>query len=564
MSQARDLRFIFDARVPMRDGVELSADVYLPAGQAELPAILTRTPYDNANPDEVRTAQYFAGHGFAFVSGDVRGRGDSDGRFAPFRGEGPDGYDTVEWIARQPWCNGRIGMMGASYACSTQWWTAFEQPPHLVTLVSTAVSGRLVQSPYLRGKIHAQFLMWLQRVGGRTMQPGVPGTEDGPTIDWPRVLDHRPIRDAVREMGRDSPAWEEWLDHANDAAYWERESHFREYTRVDLPVLHITGWYDGSLVGELELFAGMVRDSPAHDRQHLIIGPWDHRGTRRPESALRYLDFGPGAVVDIDDIHRRWFDHWLRGIEDESFTPALHVSLFTMGRNTWRRVETWPLSDSISRILYFHSTGDANSASGDGQLSDEPPVDEPVDTYVYDPADPTPSAPSLEEFVVAPGPLDHLDRCFVESRHDVLVYTSDALSEEIEVTGTPVVRLWASTDAADTDFAATLCDVDTAGRSTIVSECLVRSAYRTGDGTCEPVSPGQVVAYQLQLNPTSLVFAIGHRIRVAVMSAEFPSYNRNPNTGAAIGDDEKLRPATQRIHHTATFASHIEIPATRP
>jgi uncharacterized protein len=563
MSRDEDLRFILDARIPMRDGVELSADIYLPAGQTTLPAILTRTPYDNANPDEVRTAQYFARHGFAFVSGDVRGRGDSDGRFVPFRGEGPDGYDTVEWIARQPWCNGRVGMMGASYACSTQWWAALEQPPHLVTLVSTAVSGRLVQSPYWRGKIHAQFLMWLQRVGGRTMQPGVPGIPDGPAIDWARILDHRPLREAVREMGRASPAWEEWIDHADDASYWEKESHFRDYAEVDLPVLHLTGWYDGSLVGELELFDGMVRDSPARDRQHLIIGPWDHRGTRRPESTLRYLDFGGGAVVDIDDIHRRWFDHWLRGIEDEAFTSALHVSLFTIGRNTWRQVASWPLSDSAPHILYLHSAGGANSDGGDGRLGDELPVDEPVDSYVYDPADPTPSAPTLEDFVVAPGPLDHLDRCFVESRHDVLVYTSDTLSEEIEVTGTPIVRLWASTDAVDTDFAATLCDVDATGRSTIVAECLVRSAYRTGDGICEPVPPGEVAAYQLQLNPTSLVFGIGHRIRVAIMSAEFPSYNRNPNTGAAVGDDGTLRLATQRIHHTSTSPSHIELPTMR-
>jgi putative CocE/NonD family hydrolase len=551
-------RFIFDARIPMRDGVELSADVYLPHDGNVQPAIVTRTPYDNADPGLVKTAEYFAAHGYAFVSCDVRGRGDSDGRFRPFRGERADGYDTVEWVAEQAWCNGKVAMMGASYACSTQWWAACESPPHLVTIASTAVSGRLIQSPQLRGKLHLQFLLWLQRVGGRTMQPGVPAGDGGPSIDWPAVLTHVPLRDADLALGRCNSAWEEWMAGRKDRQSWHSDSHFHDFAEVRLPVLHVTGWYDGSLTGELEMYEGMLRQSAAADEQYLLIGPWNHAGTRTPRAALGHLEFGDAAVLDMDELHLAWFDRWLKG-RKAAWTKERRVRVFCMGENRWHDLAGWPPTTTLT-AWYFSSSGKANGGDGDGYLSCAEPTGEPLDQYTYDPRDPTPSAPSLEAFVTGAGPLDHLDRAFVESRSDVLVYTSSALTEPLTIVGTPRVRLWASTSAIDTDFAAALCTVNTEGRSTIVAEGLIRTSYRTGDGPSQPLPAQSVSLYEICLNPTSITVPEGHRLRVDITSAEFPAYDRNPNTGALVGDDEIMSAAVQRIWHSERQSSHIELP----
>ena len=554
------VRRIFDARVPMRDGVELSADIYLPGAEGRYPTIVTRTPYDNANRECTDAARFLAQNGYVFVSCDVRGRGDSDGRFSPFRGEGKDGYDTIEWAASQPWCDGQVGMMGASYACSTQWWTALEQPPHLVTLVSTAVSGRLVQSPQLRGKIHLQFLPWLHRTGGRSMQPGLDPADDI-GIDWERILTHRPLRDAADAMAFYGRAWGDWLDHSSEVDYWMDDLHFRDYSRVALPVLHITGWYDGSLVGELELFDGMRRDSSARDQQYLVVGPWDHGGTRTPTSSLDHVDFGSAALIHVDELHLRWFNHWMKKTRDPEFESDQRVHTFTMGKNEWRVDETWPPAGTTQRIFYLHSNGSANSREGDGRLDTEAPRDdEPMDGYSYDPSDPTPSAPNLASFVMKAGPLDYLDRAYVESRSDVLVYTTEALDADLQIAGAPLVRLWAATDMPDTDFAAALCDVDPTGRSTILAEALIRASYRTGRGRHEPVRQDTVVLYELALNPTSILLPRGHRLRLEIMSAEFPAYDRNPNTGRSVGDDVEMSIATQQIWHAGTSCSHIALP----
>jgi putative CocE/NonD family hydrolase len=541
----------------MRDGVTLSVDVYLPDTDTPAPAILHRTPYDNANPDLVATAGYFADHGYAFVAADVRGRGDSDGVFAPFRGEGPDGYDTIEWVAAQPWCDGKVGMMGGSYAGSTQWWAARLNPPHLVTMVSTATSGFQVQDPQRRGKLRPSLFQWLHRIAGHTMQPGLPPGA-GPRIDWRAVLTHRPYRDIDRALGRTNTAWRDWLAHRTPD-YWEQESAFHSFDRIAVPVLHITGWHDGSVVGEL-LSYERVRDEAALDdgQQFLLIGPWDHAGTRRPQQRLGCLDFGEQALYDIDGLHLRWFDHWLRG-RDTGLLDEPRIRVFTMGVNRWQNLTQWPPPASPTRF-YLRSGGGANTAAGDGRLCLRAPGNEPADRYIYDPADATPSTPEDEVAFWGEGPLERIEHGFVEDRADVLVYTTDPLTEDVEVTGKPYVRLWAETDAVDTDFAAVLTDVHQDGRSITVAEGLVRAAYRDPLRAPALLTPGQVQEYHIPLNPTSIVFRAGHRIRLCVVSAEFPAYDRNPNTGAFVGDDDEIRVATQRVHHRTDRPSYLCLP----
>jgi hypothetical protein len=392
------------------------------------------------------------------------------------------------------------------------------------------------------------------------MQPGVPPDEFSPSIDWTEVLLHRPVREADRAMGRPGTAWQEWIANASDGSYWASDSHFQDYERIDLPVLHITGWYDGSLVGELEIYEQMLRFSPAAARQYLLVGPWNHGGTRRPLAQLGPLRFGDAAILDMDAVHLRWFDHWLRSSPDPEISGGPWVKIFTMGTNRWRDLRCWPPQGFKAHILYFHSAGSANSRAGDGSLDTAEPSRERSDSYRYDPRDATPSAPDLETFLTNSGPLDNLDREFVESRDDVLVYTSAPLERDMEVTGVPVVRLWAQSDASDTDFAAALSDVDAAGRSIILAEGLIRTSYREGLGPSGPIFPNKPVMFTLDLNPTSVVLKAGHRVRVSIMSAEFPAYSRNPNTGAPLGDDQEMTVATQTVLHRRGQASQIELP----
>jgi putative CocE/NonD family hydrolase len=555
-----DIRFMFNLPVPMRDGVKLSADVYLPAEQGRYPAILQRTPYDNTMPLWVSIARYFAEHGYAFVSQDVRGRCDSEGEWWPLMNEAEDGYDTIEWLAGQPWCDGKVGMMGGSYGGHVQWMAARERPPHLVTLVSSAAAGRWMQEfPYSNGKLMPYGMWWLNLVGGRTMQTTVPvsGTaQAAPFLNWKRLLYHRPFRTLDEALGRTNTVWREWLAHPTFDDYWRRLSLEGQFEQIDLPVLHITGWYDGDQWGELYFYNQMIAHSPAAGKQFLLSGPWDHGGTRTPRAELGGIDFTPASVLDINDIHLRWFDYWLKG-QDNGQQGDARVKIFVMGRNEWRQDEVWPLPDTQMTPYYFHSGGRANTLAGDGQLSLVAPFEEPPDCYTYNPENPTPCVPDLESY---PGGDYPLDQRYVERRDDVLTYSSPVLEDIVEVVGTPFVELYAASDAVDTDFAAVLTDVYPDGRSVLLAEGILRASYRDSLEAPTLLVPGQVYKYRIELNATALAFLPGHRIRIEIVSCRFPSWDRNPNTGAPIGDDEQVRLATQTVYHDRAYPSHILLP----
>jgi len=555
-------RLLLDQRVPMRDGVTLSADIYLPpTGDGPWPAILQRTPYDNTMELWVQLATFFARHGYAFVSQDVRGRCDSDGAWEPFVNEGPDGHDTIVWIGQQPWCNGKVGMMGGSYGGFVQWAAAKERPPYLTALVSTAAAGRwMEEAPYRFGVFAPYWIWWLNLVGGRTLQQPVYAQREVP--DWPRIFTHRPLRDLDLALGRTNTVWRKWLEHDTFDEYWRRLSLIGHFSRIDLPVLHITGWFDGDQWGELHYWHGMVRESPAADRQWLIIGPWDHAGTRTPRQQLGGRDFGPEAVVDMKAIHLRFFDRWLKGV-DNGADRDRRVRIFTMGTNAWRDEDTWPPAGTAVVPLYFRSGGRANTLAGDGRLSPEPPAgDEPADTYTYNPDDPTPSVPDLGGLPFGDYPLDNRWRL---RRDDVLVYTSEPLEEDLELTGHPFVVLHAASDCPDTDWHVSLCDVLPDGRSDQLTSGCLRAAYRGGlEARPEPIEPGRVYEYRIELMATSNVFRRGHRIRVTVASANYPASARNPNTNARTGHDDQVRVARNGVFHTAAYPSRLLAPVVRP
>jgi uncharacterized protein len=420
--------------------------------------------------------------------------------------------------------------------------------------VSTATSGRWVQDPQLHGKLRPYLFIWLHRVAGNTMQPASPSAQGEQLIDWWEIVSHRPYRDIDIALGRTNTVWREWLANSENPAYWEKLSAFHSYEKIDVPVLHITGWYDGSAPGAIHSFEQMREKSPASANQFLVVGPWDHAGTRTPKRNLGGVDFGEHAVIDMHELHLRWFDHWLKGIPNGQANEE-RVRLFTMRRNQWRDT-LWPPAGATECLYYLAGNG-AGSGADTGRLELEPSGAEGIDQYLYDPDQPTPSTPDRNAFLISDATLEHT---YVEERDDVLIYTSQPLDVDLEVTGAPFVHLYAATSAVDTDFAVALCEVSPDGSSVLIAEGLVRTTYRRGDGSRESIRPDTVNAYRVELGPTSVVFKCGYSLRLCVASAAFPAYDRNPNTGAALGHDDAAVAATQRIYHGGAHASHLVLP----
>ncbi len=525
-----------------RDGVRLSNDVYLPAGQTPSPAVLVRTPYDNTRPDFVGWARRFAAHGYAFVIQDVRGRGDSDGTFVPWVDEFDDGYDAVEWVSSQPWCDGQVGMLGGSYMAWVQWTAASRRPPHLRTLVTSGSLGRWFRDwPYRFGAFWAEdYLEWVNRVSGRSYQPAT-------SIDWSVIHEHRRPRSMDATLGRPMPHWQECLDHTTFDAFWQRLA-ISGYEAMDLPALHITGWFDACAPGELHHYHEMTALSPAAAAQSLLVGPWDHGGACATGQAVAgALDFGADGSIDLPGVWLTWFDRWLRGLDGEPFPP---VRYFAMGANEWRVADGWPPSETEERAFYL-TAGRSLAA----EPAAEPAAERATHVFRYDPADPT---PAMNELTVDPLPeWSPRDTGFLERRADVLVFTGDPLVRPVEVAGPVHLLLHASSSAIDTDFAAVVADVDPDGRSILVSHGILRASFRESLTEPTPLVAGQCYALAIELADLGHVFQPGHAIRLIITSCLFPYYHPNPNTGANYGDER----ADDYVTATQTVFSGIDHPS---
>lgn len=539
-------RHLWDVRTPMRDGVELSSDVYFPEGGVNggpYPTLLFRTPYGNQGAVPVQYAKYLSNKGFAVALQDVRGRHDSDGVPYPFNYEGPDGYDSIEWFAEQEWSTGKIGMFGGSYVGWVQWAAARELPPHLSALVSTAAAGRWGEElPYHNGMIYLPLIGWLHTVSGRIWN-----TSDG--INFQDVYRHVPLRTLDQAIGRPLPAMHDWLDHPYMDEYWKSvRLTEKDFAAIDLPVLHITGWYDGDHPGTLFFYDGMREHSPAADKQHVLIGPWDHAGTRNPKRITGAVDFGEAAIVDVLDAHVQWFNKWLCD-EDNGVEKQEKARYFATGSNEWRTADQWPPAGTATPY-YLGVSGSLGSASGDGS-----------DSYQYDPEDPVVMASDWNFYatltLTAPSPLD---RRFIERRDDVVVYTSDVVSESVDIAGKPTMHLFASSDCLDTDWVVLLTDVAPDGSSTLLSEGIMRARYHESLEYESLLTPGETYEFTMVMGAITHTFKPGHRIRVDVTSSYFPIYARNLNTGGVIADEVEPRIATNTIMHS----SYIDLPVVKP
>jgi putative CocE/NonD family hydrolase len=491
--------------------------------------------------------------GFALVCQDVRGQHGSDGRFSPFKTEGADGYDSVEWVAAQAWCSGAVGMSGRSYPAATQWRAAVERPPALRAIFPVVVGSDYYDGwIYHGGAFEFGFnLFWVHLMTSPKARGSLDEHYRHLPISAPPLLEESPAGDFYRE----------WLAHPTYDEHWQALSLRGRYGDVHMPAYNVGGWFDIFLGGTLENFT-RVRDeggSPAaRQGSRLLVGPWGHGSAFGAYPDHRFKEFGAAGNVDLADMQLRFFHtHLVSEGRQEEQAP---VRIFVMGENVWRDEREWPLARAEQERWFLH--GDANG--GAGSLSLEAPGPEAGDEYVYDPRDPAPTLggpTSLPGKMMRPsaGPVDQRP---LEERPDVLVYSSAPLEEPLEVTGPLELVLFAATSARDTDFVGKLCDVDPDGCSRILAEGVIRARYREGFEEAVPVEPEQAYEYRIDLVATSNVFLAGHRIRLDVTSSSFPRFDRNAGSGKQLGEDseDSLTTARQRVFHDADRASHLLLP----
>jgi len=545
---AYELKIDFNRRVPMRDRVELSADVYRPKAPGRFPVLLNRTPYTKTSASTMNIAQYFVSHGYVYVAMDVRGRGDSDGTFVPYRNDAQDGYDTIEWLAVQEWSTGKVGTLGGSYNGAIQWLTAVKQPPHLTTMVVLASpSDPFVEWP--TGQPLPMDISWYHFTSGHVLQ-------NMAAVDWKKLYEHLPLITMDEAMGRPNRFWKEEVEHAKLDSWWEDLRYQNKYERVRVPVLNISGWYDDELVGTPLNFIGVTTKGATPEvrrSQRLLVGPWPH--AINSSTKLGQLDFGPTAVIDLNGYWLRWFDYWLKGI-DNGLMNEPPVRIFVMGENVWRNESEWPIGRTQWTKYYLHSNGRANTLSGDGKLSTTAPAEEAEDNYSYDPAKPVPFITDAS-FSQIGGPDDYRT---VEEREDVLVYTSEPLTEDMEVCGPIRAQLVAASSARDTDFMAKLLDVWPNGFVQRLNDGMVRARFREGMDKPSLIEPGRAYTYNLDLWNTCQLYRKGHSIRLEVSSSAFPKYDRNLNTGDTLGQSTRMEVARQKVYHDRARLSYVVLP----
>ncbi|MDP6983252.1 MAG: CocE/NonD family hydrolase [Candidatus Latescibacteria bacterium] len=543
-----------DTKVPMRDGVQLSADLFLPRGAGPRPTVLMRTPYSNSLEATIEKGQRLADGGYNCVIMDCRGRWDSEGEYVPFLNEGVDGFDTQEWIGQQPWSDGTIGTAGASYLGTTQW-----RPAPLGSSYLKCIVPRVICTDYYSGLLYPGgalqlnvAMTWGMRTHGRTGQ-------DIEFHNWTQAFRHLPIRDIDQSGGRDLPFWRDWIDHPSYDDYWSPMDDEQRWNQIKVPALNMGGWFDLYANQTFTNFNGLRLHggSELARQSQLIIGPWPHALSMSTRTGD--IDFGQQSLYDLEALELRWFDRWLRGI-DNGIERESPLRLFIMGANRWQDEDEWPLARTDWQRWFLHSEGQANSVIGDGRLSLESPVAEAADQFVYDPDYPVQTLGGnncCSPHVVPWGPHDQRP---AEMRGDVLCYTSDPLAGDLQVIGPIEVVLFAATDGLDTDWTAKLVDVFPNGYAMNLCDGIVRARYRESCETPSLLEAGTIYEYRIEVGVTGNVFQVGHRLRLEISSSNFPRFDRNPNTGNTYGVDAQLRVAHQTVHHSADHPSHVRIP----
>ena len=522
--------------VPMRDGIRLSANVFRPGAQGRYPAVLLRTPYDKGSA--ITTAyQAYVNHGYAVVVQDVRGRYKSGGKFEPINQDVNDGDDTLNWIARQSWSDGGVGMYGGSYLGIAQWKAALARNPHLKAIF-----------PYVSGDDDYRDRFYstggAMKIGHRLLWLAENMRANGYVPpDFKSYVSTLPVRRAgAAATGRSVDVWNIAINHPSYDQFWKSVSVREHLKDVHVPVYAVGGWFDNYVESDLDAFSILSKHNHS-DR--IMIGPWPHVFSATFPGA----NFGKDAQVSLRPEILKWFDRWVKGKDIPA--PEHPVRLFVMGINKWRDEDEWPLARARNEKFYL---------GPGGELGSKPDPRTEPDSFVYDPRNPVPTvggAVCCDQRVFPWGPLDQRQ---VEKRRDVLSYTTAPMPADTEVTGPIRVVLYASSSAVDTDFTAKLVDVFPDGQARNLTDGILRTRYRDSLEFPKLMMPGDVYRMTIDAGVTSNVFRAGHRIRLEISSSNFPRFDRNPNTGELPADDREMRTATQTVYHDHDRHSYLLLP----
>ncbi len=543
--------------IAMRDGVRLSADIYRPTDGESHPVLFELTPYGNSSSSpfvgSVESAWPFVKRGYAVVVVDVRGQYDSEGTFDPWRRDGEDGSDVIAWIARQPWSNGKVATIGASYTGWNQWLIAKQQNPHHVAMLPyVGPSNAFTEIIRMNGAPNLDILFsW-----AATRYGHVGGGED---VNWMEIMMQLPLDSLIEKIGRSVPFWREWMERDRVDEYWEPMQMEGHFDKIKIPTFTVTGWWDGQAFGATNAYVNLMRTGVDPSDHMLIIGPWLHSVLRRGVKPIKLgeREFGPQSIIPLDDIRFRWLDHHMLG---KPRTDLPNVMYFLTVKNEWKTASTWPMPQTEFTEFYLESGGRANTLFGDGVLRRGTPGQGRADEFTYDPMNPVIGVATRDGGAssgLRQGPVDSRS---VETREDVLVYTSEPLAEGMEVTGPVKAKIYFSTDVPDTDITVKLLDVEPDGRALELSDGIMRARYRNSYSEPELLEPGRVYSIEVPMYPVSNYFKAGNRIRIEVSSSNMPLYGRNLNTGKSSETTREYRVAHTKIHHTAQYPSQMLLP----
>lgn len=553
-----------DRDVPMRteDGIELFADVYRPTGDGSHPVLLVRLPYNKATGAIFTYAPpaWYARHGYIVVVQDTRGRYRSQGVFDPLVNEFTDSHTAVEWAARLPGGNGEVGMYGGSYLGWVQLAAAVEQPPSLRACAPAVIGPDGHSWAWRNGAFNLAFaLSWTLEVGHHETERA--GQADGrreltqALTNFVCAASYQPIVELPALRFARCAFFHEWASRPSPTdPYWQARSVGNRLNRVDVPALHIGGWYDMFVEGTIRSFTSIQKagSAQARGRQRLLIGPWFHYPWTRLTGET---DFGPEAENPIDELQVRWFDRWLKGIRN-GVDEEPPVTLFILGANRWWSGDRFPEPSDRYR-LFLTSQGRANTARGDGLLTPDLPGDDPPDVYYYDPLEATASAGGHSCCLSGYTPMGPVDQASLQESPTLLIYDTEILEQDLLVIGEARVALHAATTATDTDFTAKLCDVHPDGRVINLLEGIVRTSF-----SAPTTRAGEVAFHDIPLGTTAAVIAAGHRVRLEIASSNFPAYDRSHNNGSRdlSGGPGRTVTAIQTVFHDSLRPSHLSLP----
>lgn len=530
-----------DVKIQMYDGTCLMANIYLPDTLQKYPAILIRNPY---NKDYLGIfGESFVKHGYAVVIQDVRGKYASEGVFTVFANEKKDGLATLDWIAKQSWSDGKIGMYGPSYLSYCSQILAPENHPALKTIVVSSGITDIYKLMYFDGSYNQTMAIWMKRTGTGK-------------VDYNDVFRLNPLKSMIDSIME--PHSRTIMNHDTNDLFHQNLS-VRNYDRIKIPILHSTGWNDFMYRSTIDLYRNV---SKINNQQKIFIGPWTHNQQLNAGSS-KYgdEDFGESSLWGLKkdvDISVRWFDYHIKGIKN-GIMKEPKARYFLMGKNEWRTSDQFPPQNTKTLHYYLGSTKRANSSNGDGMLSLKNNGDSNKDTFVFDPENPVPTIGGVNSHM-QPKLMGIKDQSEVEKRDDILVYTTDALKNELEIVGEIKVKLFISTDVTDTDFTAKLVEVRNDGYSRIIEDGIAKTRFINGFDNKEAIAPGEIYEMEIIVGITAISIPKGNKLRLEISSSNFPKFPRNHNTGENETNAIVFKKATQTIWHSEQYPSHLILP----